>query len=431
MRAIVVSVLILCACESSVPVTPPVMQPSIAAPDPVPGGPEQISTTGSLPDVATIATGDAIAIWREAPARAEHRLVARRRHAGRWSRAETIAATTSGEMFWPRIAMASDGRAIAVWQQLDLGADREPIDHGVWAALFDPASGWTRATRIGEHGDGWIVGGSTVRLAVGADGSAIAVWSWRRAGRHDLYASTYRAGVWAAAVAIESEDSGDAMAPQVAVDRSGNVMVVWEQSSGFPASSSPTHIWATRFGAGRWIAAAPIEHHDGGSSLAPQLAVADDGSAVAIWERRYGRNTIEGATFHPARGWSQPEVIQTDAGEGTTPRLVGDTGIWVSRTIIGDELWSRPHTATGWGTAHRLASTWPYELLVAKAASRAVVVQRDHAGCPSLFEVATDGTWGHATAFASCSQAFSDAVAASSDVLVAWSHGDGVWVLAL
>ncbi len=415
MKAII-SVLIMCSCESNASVTPPI-QPAVA---PTTAG-EQLSTTGSLPDVATVATGDAIAIWREVPARDEHRLLARRRHAGSWSPEQTVVALTSGEVFWPRVAMAPDGRAIAVWQQLDLGKDREPTDHGVWTAHFDPLSGWTHAMRIGEHSDNSVISGSSVRLAIGADGSACAVWPLKRSGRKVLLASTYRNGNWIAPVAIASNASEDARSPQVAIDRSGNAMVVWEQSS---------RIWSARFVSDRWLAAAPVERHDGGESLTPQLEIADDGSATAIWERRYGRSTIESAAFHAERGWSQPEAIQTDGADGTTPRLAGGIAIWVSRTTSGDELWSRPHMSAGWGTAHHIASTWAYELLVAKAASHLVVVQRDRDGCASSIDVAPDGTWGRPIPFASCSPAYSDAVAAFGDGLVAWSHGTGVRVFA-
>ncbi|MAZ06230.1 MAG: hypothetical protein CME81_07485, partial [Halomonas sp.] len=49
-------------------------------------------------------------------------------------------------------------------------------------------------------------------------------------------------GAWGSAALIETNNDGDADSPQIAIDSSGNALVVWRQYDG-----TRTNIWANRF----------------------------------------------------------------------------------------------------------------------------------------------------------------------------------------
>jgi len=50
------------------------------------------------------------------------------------------------------------------------------------------------------------------------------------------------AKAWGTAQLIETDDAGEALRPQIAVDGSGNAIAVWQQFDG-----TRNNIWANRF----------------------------------------------------------------------------------------------------------------------------------------------------------------------------------------
>ena len=84
---------------------------------------------------------------------------------------------------------------------------------------------------------------------------------------------------WNGAALIEHDDAGDATAPQVAADGNGNAVVVWAQADG----SSITHINANRYVAGSgWLTPIRIDS-DNANATSPQLAMDGSGNAVVVW----------------------------------------------------------------------------------------------------------------------------------------------------
>lgn len=91
---------------------------------------------------------------------------------------------------------------------------------------------------------------------------------------------------WATAELIET-DAGDAFNPQIAFDTSGNVLAVWEQSDG-----TRTNIRSNRYTAGLgWGTAEFIETDNVGSAVTPQIAIAPNGNALAVWSQFDGTRT--------------------------------------------------------------------------------------------------------------------------------------------
>jgi len=83
---------------------------------------------------------------------------------------------------------------------------------------------------------------------------------------------------WNGAALIEHDDAGDATHPQVAADNTGNAVAVWAQSDG-----SVIHIRANRYVAGSgWLTPISIDS-DSTNASSPQLAMDGSGNAVVVW----------------------------------------------------------------------------------------------------------------------------------------------------
>ncbi len=139
----------------------------------------------------------------------------------------------TGGIATPDVAVGQDGSAVAVWVQSDGALNN------IWANRYVPGNDWGTAKLI-ETGDTGHANWPNV--AVDADGDAVAVWHQSDGTRANIWANQYVAGQgWATAELIESEDLGDALRPKVAVDPDGNAIAVWYQDDGMRLN-----VWANR-----------------------------------------------------------------------------------------------------------------------------------------------------------------------------------------
>jgi 6-phosphogluconolactonase (cycloisomerase 2 family) len=268
-----------------------------ATPVPIDAG----TASASSPQVASDALGNALIVWSESGG-----IQARSYAPDGTLGAITPLQSVSGSSASPQIAFGPDGTAFAVWHQSNAARSQ------VWANRFTPASGgqWTGAVPIEEKaGDALFP-----QLAVDAGGNAIVVWQQATGSHTDIWANRYVGG-WstAAARAIENND-GNAFAPQVALDASGNARAIWFE---FDSDASPARnrVWSSRYTVNndQWGAAAPVEDTPG-SATEPRVALDSTGNAVAVWMQ-----------------------VGTRTGSGT-PVI----NIWSSRAATGSDTWDAP-----------------------------------------------------------------------------------------
>ncbi len=256
-----------------------------------------------------------------------------------WTAARRIEAEDSGDALVPQVAVDPAGDAIAVWQQANGTLE------SVWANRYDIGSGWGTAQAIETYNAGDAV---SPRVAVDAQGNAVAVWSQGLA-VDIVYANRYVVGTgWGTPEVIGDvvEDSGD---PQVAVDPIGNAVAVWWVRGG--------GTWANRYVVGTgWGTAGPIST---GEPVArdPQVAVDSNGNAVAVWWQSDRVHThIWSNRYAVGAGWGTPELVETDtAGDALYPQVaLGATGgavvVWQRSDGTRYSIWAnRPGGATGYG----------------------------------------------------------------------------------
>ncbi len=201
-----------------------------------------------------------------------------------WGTGQPLPATYPGDASYPDITMDASGNAFAVWQQSD-GA----LTHN-WAKQYIAGAGWGTTQLIEVHysGEGPDWNAYSPQIAIDSSGNAIAVWHKFDGARNNIWANQYVAGTgWQTPRRIETDNAGDAMYPQISMDASGNAIVVWQQSNG-----TMTFIWANRYVAGTgWAAAQLVEANYAGDATYPQIAVNSSGNAVVVWTQSDGTIT--------------------------------------------------------------------------------------------------------------------------------------------
>jgi uncharacterized protein YbdZ (MbtH family) len=184
-----------------------------------------------------------------------------------WGKAQVIESNDEHALS-PQVAMDGEGNAIAVWNTWD------GTLYSIWSNRYVVGEGWGLATPI-ETDD---MSAEFPQVAMDGEGNAIAVWQQSDGSRFSIWSNRYVVGEgWGLAQPIETEIFG-ASSPQVAMDRDGNAIAVWEQADG-----TQWNIWSNRFAVGvGWGVAELVETNDG-SAYHPQVATDGDGDAIAVW----------------------------------------------------------------------------------------------------------------------------------------------------
>ncbi len=293
------------------------------------------------PQIAVDENGNALAVWTQSDGMRAN-VWSNRYVAGiGWGSAELIETDDTGNAFGPQIGVDENGNALAVWRQFD-GARLN-----VWSNRYAAGIGWGSAELIEMQNDGSAF---NPQVAVVNNGDALAIWSHFDGADTNIWSNRYVAGSgWGSAELIES-DPGQAVEPQIAVDDNGNALAVWTLAG---------NIWSNRYVAGSgWGSAELIETDDAGSALEPRIAVDASGNALAVWAQSDGlRDNIWSNRYAAGIGWGIAELVETDDGAATAPRVgIDDSGnalaVWAQSDGLRDNLWSNRYVAgSGWATA--------------------------------------------------------------------------------
>ena len=227
----------------------------------------------------------------------------------------------------PRVAVASDGTMAAAWARSD------GITNRLYALARQPGGDLPDATVV----SGDDAGVSFPDLAIGADGTAIAVWT---APAPDPLAALVRAslrppgGAFGAPVTVATV--GLTGIPRVAVGPDGTAIVVWAQSDG-----SNDLVQASVRPPGGPFAPPVALSGSGQDAQTPQVSFAADGTAIAAWTRSDGANAIAQASIRPAGGpFGAPVDLSTtgqNASLGSPVAFAADgtaTVVWTRGGVV-------------------------------------------------------------------------------------------------
>ena len=319
------------------------------------GTASDLSATGQSadsPQIAVASDGSATAVWIRYDGANNIIQAATRPAGGSWS-APSDLSVTGQSAFSPQIAMASDGSATAVWSRFN-GAK-----YIIQAATRPAGGSWGAPTDLSATGQN----AGTPHIAIASDGSASAVWRRSNGANYIVQAASRPAGgSWGAATDLSAPGQNADIDPQIAMASDGSATAVWSRSNGANSIIQA----ATRPAGGSWGAPTDLSA-TGQSAFYPEIAVASDGSATAVWRRSNGANNIVQAATRPAGGsWGAPTDLSAAGRNADAPQVaVGSDGaataVWnrsngtnsviQAATRPGGGSWGAPADVSGPGDA--------------------------------------------------------------------------------
>jgi hypothetical protein len=280
------------------------------------------------PWLAVDEAGDATVVWTSGDV-----IVSGYRPAGgSWQAAVPISGADS---YGPQAAVDAQGDATAVWMHFD------GSDYVVQSAYRPAAGSWEAPSVVSESGEE----GGNPHIALGAQGDVMVVWRGETGGEEAARAS-YKPveGSWQPPTAV-SVPGDQVQSLHVALDASGDALVVWADSTNELGSYTIAKAAFLPAG-GSWEA--PVElSEDGGNSFPLDVVFDTSGNAAVVWERSNEGQSIVQADYRPAGGSWQEATDLSEEGKSAMEAVVvldapgdataadGDaTAIWTSAENI-------------------------------------------------------------------------------------------------
>jgi hypothetical protein len=224
---------------------------------------------------------------------------------------------------FPRIVMDKDGNGIAV-MGLVQGAHA-----GIWSSHFNKANkSWGELTEIGST----ILNDALApEISVDGLGSALVVWRQKNTdGRYSAWANRYNSvdELWGTAIEIDDDSNFDVQQPVISSDGKGNGVAVWAKRD----NGGIANIWAARYSYAdkQWQASVKIENSDN-TAATPQVAMDKNGNALAVWQQtdsdiedQNGENIWAARFIAESSTWQSSVIIESDSGDAAAPTIAVD-----------------------------------------------------------------------------------------------------------
>jgi hypothetical protein len=318
------------------------------------------ATGAARPRIAVAPNGDAIAVWMQQSdgvyfsVWSNHYTFATKT----WGTAERIG-TGTGDAWDPQIAIDANGNALAVWQQD--GNAGGSLRYDIWSNRYTAGTGWGTATLLETDNAG---SAQAPQIAIYANGDAIAVWAQFDGTYGNIMANRYAVGTgWGSTPTIIATGPGGRYNPQLAIASNGNAFAVWSTYVGAGINNIDTSLYTT----GNWGAPVAIGSDTLGSDIHnAKIAFDGSGNAIAVWRQvnGTGRN-IMANRYTPAIGWGTAAPIEWAGGDADVPQIVFDVSgnalvVWQQTSGSGtnNRIWSNRYTpGAGWGGFPSLIQT--------------------------------------------------------------------------
>ena len=310
------------------------------------------SGDAKYPEIAVDESGNGIAVWDQSDGTRTNIWAARYAQGVGWGPAELIENDDQGSASYPDIAVDPMGNGVAVWSQYD-GALRY-----IWANRYVPGNGWGVAQKIHSTPSG---NGFDAHVVCDDSGNAFLIWREYPS----VFSSRYVAGIgWTDGESLCSHDSETQSLPSIAVDAEGNAIAVWSERAHY---YSLCNIWANRYVIGSgWGDEVLIETNDSGDALEPSVALDSGGNAIAVWSQissQYpSQARIWANRYIASIGWGTERLIDIESTDFMlSPRVaMDDAGNAIATwyqiiTGVGSRVWTNRYlVATGWRTAEQI-----------------------------------------------------------------------------
>jgi hypothetical protein len=278
-----------------------------------------------------------------------------------WLGAQLVETEDLGNASAWSIAFDSAGNGWATWVQFNGARD------SVRVSRYVPGSGWQNPATTIESNPG---DANNPQLAIDPSGNVMVIWNQKSSSLiSDMWANRYTAGSgWGTPTLIEAGAGSELGVPRIAMDAAGNAIAVWPQSG---ASPSTQDIWANRYvSGGSWGTATLIGPTGAGTSFEPEIGVDDIGNAVVTWRQPQvpaGIFSIWSNRYTVGAGWSGPELIESNPNTTFFPVVAVDgpgnaLALWEQQDSTGhvvDLGFNRFIPGSGWGASAAFGAVSP------------------------------------------------------------------------
>jgi hypothetical protein len=267
------------------------------------GAPVTLTSAAQISTVAVAPNGDVLAVWsfRTTNTYIPNEAQASFYRGGHWSNPITISTNVYGNVYsygLPSIGFDGNSRATLVWEQIN---NSPTVTCSLMAVTGTAASGFSSPQVIsnGSTCYGWT------KLAVNRLGAAVVVEGVPGILSGAVVAISRGAnGSWSAPVTLEASQYRQRQ-PRVALGDDGTAVAVWTQRT---ADS-----YATRSPGGIWSAAAVVPSTSNITNTS-YVAVDGSGNAVIAYQQYQLPNGLS-VNYRPAGGhWQTPVLLQSSAG---------------------------------------------------------------------------------------------------------------------
>lgn len=341
------------------------------------------------PDIAIGADSAAYLIWDDYRSGTNFDIYFSRRDplTGTWSANERVSDDTTGRTQW-NAAMAVDGAGVAyaVWQ--DQRDGKRTPDTNIYFAKRG-AGGWSPNVRVNDDTRAAALQ-STPRIAVTSGGDAVAVWEDHRSNAWNVYSSRLPAGgiAWAANVRLTDNGTSRKFTPDVAVGADGTAYAVWEDDR-----AGNSDVWFAKLppGASSWTANERISDDPGtAAQYGPRIDIAANGDLFVVWlddrvpstEVRMARLRAGSASWEASRLVSDALAVPVSlaagvAGDGSAFAVWQDArgtsyDVWGAEYNVASDMWLAPTLISD-----DPATTAQMRPTVARTSSQVVAAWRD------------------------------------------------------
>jgi hypothetical protein len=308
-----------------------------------------VGPPASSPEVAVDPNGNAVFTWVIFDG-TKNRIQARSRSATGALSALQILSDPGQNATKPQVAVDASGNAIFVWQRFD-GTDPPNNCCTRIEARSRSSTGTLGAVEtLSDPGQN----ASMPQVAVDSSGNAVFTWVRPDGTNKRIEARARSAAGTLGAVEPLSAAGQDADDPQVAVDPNGNAVFTWQRFDGTnPGAGCCSRIEVVARSATGTLSAVQLLSASAQNAQTSQVAVDSSGNAVVVWKRFNGTSDVIQSRARSATGTLGTVQNLSAAGENASqPQVaVGPTGnavfAWKRFNGTNDVIQTRARTSTG------------------------------------------------------------------------------------
>jgi hypothetical protein len=307
------------------------------------------------------ATGNAVVAWADS---AMGVMAASYKAAtNAWATAVNVA--SDADIGEAKAAVDAKGHYVLVWTK---NGPMTPTA-GTWASFSPDGTTWSKPTQLFDGGEDGV--GSDLRIAMNRSGQAMVTWDQYQAPepsgqKHQLYAVYLEGTANKAAVLVSSGKRVYSYSASVAIDGNGNGIIAWDDVvDTVDADYPPDAIWAATFAKQTVATPAAIQVVPDDSIGFSLVAMNEAGQGIVVWRKSISTSSGSAYEFYGLR-YSATGSWSSNADLVARASKVGDrTALVLDSYGVANLAWSRAN-GPGWQcnvSTQSFGGTWSTQAL--------------------------------------------------------------------